>query len=227
MAQANLPIFFWRDALLTAAYILNKVPSKSVTSTPYELWTGRKPDLSNLIPWGSAAYIYDSTKDGSITEIESRNVKVLENDFPKKGEIKGNESLIELSNSDNELLPNESSKAQVDELLFDSNWRNPDNNDSFDQSGINSNGNNHDHNGSCDPSGSDPDHFDSSDPQLRKSNRKVEEEMDSMKSNQVWELVELPKARKAIGNKWVLKIKRKPDGTIERYKARLVAKCYT
>ena len=37
MAQANLPISYWGDALLTAAYILNLVPSKSVSSTPYEL----------------------------------------------------------------------------------------------------------------------------------------------------------------------------------------------
>ena len=36
MAQANLPIFFLGDALLTAIYILNCVSSKSVLSTPYE-----------------------------------------------------------------------------------------------------------------------------------------------------------------------------------------------
>ena len=40
MAHANLPISFWGDALLTAAYILNRVPSKSVSATPYELWSG-------------------------------------------------------------------------------------------------------------------------------------------------------------------------------------------
>ena len=50
MAQANLPISFWGDALMAAAYILNRVPSKSVPSTPYELWSGKKPDLSNLCP---------------------------------------------------------------------------------------------------------------------------------------------------------------------------------
>ncbi|KAL0298224.1 UNVERIFIED_CONTAM: Copia protein [Sesamum calycinum] len=43
MAQANLPISFWGDAILTAAYILNRVPSKSIPSTPYELWHGRSP----------------------------------------------------------------------------------------------------------------------------------------------------------------------------------------
>ncbi|XP_071704835.1 uncharacterized protein [Rutidosis leptorrhynchoides] len=54
----------------------------------------------------------------------------------------------------------------------------------------------------------------------------MEEEMESMRSNNVWELVDLPKGRKAIGSKWILKIKHKADGSIERYKARLVAKGY-
>ena len=44
-------------------------------------------------------------------------------------------------------------------------------------------------------------------------------EMKFMRTNQVWDLVDLSSGRKAIGNKWVLKIKRKADGSIERYKA--------
>ena len=37
----------------------------------------------------------------------------------------------------------------------------------------------------------------------------------------------LPHGRKAIGNKWVLKVKRKADGSIDKYKACLVAKGFT
>ena len=55
----------------------------------------------------------------------------------------------------------------------------------------------------------------------------LEEEIESMKVNQVWSLVDLPLGQKAIGNKWILKIKCKADGSIDRYKARLVAKGYT
>ena len=55
----------------------------------------------------------------------------------------------------------------------------------------------------------------------------MEEEMESMNANQVWDLVDLSSRRRSIGNKWILKIKRKTDGSIERYKARLVAKGYT
>jgi transposase InsO family protein len=59
MVQANPPITFWGDALLTVVYILNRVPSKSVSSTPYELWNNRKPNLSNLRPWGCVAFVHD------------------------------------------------------------------------------------------------------------------------------------------------------------------------
>ena len=54
----------------------------------------------------------------------------------------------------------------------------------------------------------------------------MKEELALMKSNDVWDLVDLPKGRKTIENKWVLKIKCNADGSIERYKARLVAKGY-
>ncbi|GJZ16433.1 putative RNA-directed DNA polymerase [Tanacetum coccineum] len=49
-------------------------------------------------------------------------------------------------------------------------------------------------------------------------------EMDALYRNNTWEIVDLPVGRKAIGSKWVWKIKYKSDGEIERYKARLVAK---
>lgn len=55
----------------------------------------------------------------------------------------------------------------------------------------------------------------------------MKDEMDSMASNQVWDLVELPDGIKTIGCKWVFKTKRDSLGNIERYKARLVAKGFT
>ena len=55
----------------------------------------------------------------------------------------------------------------------------------------------------------------------------MKDELDSTKSNEVWDLVELPKGAKAIGCKWVYKTKRDSLGNIERYKVRLVAKGFT
>lgn len=42
--------------------------------------------------------------------------------------------------------------------------------------------------------------------------------------NGTWELIDLPQGAKAIGLKWVFKLKRNADGSINKYKARLVAK---
>ena len=55
----------------------------------------------------------------------------------------------------------------------------------------------------------------------------MNEEIESMKLNQVWDLADLSPKRRTIGNKWILHIKRKANETIGRYKACLVAKGYT
>jgi len=55
----------------------------------------------------------------------------------------------------------------------------------------------------------------------------AEEEINSLYENGTWELVLLPEGRKAVGSKWMFKIKRHADGSIERYKARVVAKRYS
>ncbi|KAJ9547196.1 hypothetical protein OSB04_019739 [Centaurea solstitialis] len=62
---------------------------------------------------------------------------------------------------------------------------------------------------------------------LRRSTRERRNEMKSMKDNDVWDLVELPKDAKPIGYKWIFKTKKDSNGNIERYKARLVAKGFT
>uniref|UniRef100_A0A1X7VA87 Reverse transcriptase Ty1/copia-type domain-containing protein n=1 Tax=Amphimedon queenslandica TaxID=400682 RepID=A0A1X7VA87_AMPQE len=55
----------------------------------------------------------------------------------------------------------------------------------------------------------------------------MKKEMDSIYSNDIWDLVSLPEGRKVIGNKWVFTKKLRADGTIERFEARLVAKGFS
>ena len=55
----------------------------------------------------------------------------------------------------------------------------------------------------------------------------MNEEIKSMKDNNVWDLIPLPKGAKPIDCKWILKIQRDSMGNVKRYKARLVAKGFT
>src|SRR3954464_8977198 len=57
MSLTDLPLSFWGYALETTAFTLNRAPSKSVETTPYELWFGKKPKLSFLKVWGCDAYV--------------------------------------------------------------------------------------------------------------------------------------------------------------------------
>ena len=55
----------------------------------------------------------------------------------------------------------------------------------------------------------------------------MNEEIKSMKDNDIWDLVTLPESVEPIGCKWIFKTKRNSKGDVERYKAHLVAKGYT
>jgi len=50
------------------------------------------------------------------------------------------------------------------------------------------------------------------------------EEMNAIHKNQMWELVPRPKGVTLVGCMWIFNLKYKADGTLERYKPRLVAK---
>ncbi|GMI86492.1 hypothetical protein HRI_002318500 [Hibiscus trionum] len=55
IAHSTLPESLWGEALKTAAYILNRVPTKGAEKTPYELWMGQKPSLKHFHIWGCPA----------------------------------------------------------------------------------------------------------------------------------------------------------------------------
>ena len=55
ISYSTLLISLWMEALKTTIHILNRVPSKSVPKTSYELWTGKEPSLNYLCVWGCSA----------------------------------------------------------------------------------------------------------------------------------------------------------------------------
>ena len=81
MSFTDLPIFFQGYALETAAHILNKVSFKLVSSTPYELWNGKRPSLKYLKIWDCYAYV----KNNFGHKLSARADKCRFVGYPKEG----------------------------------------------------------------------------------------------------------------------------------------------
>jgi len=54
-----------------------------------------------------------------------------------------------------------------------------------------------------------------------------ESRLQALQDTKTWDIVPLPQGKKPIACRWVYKVKYKADGTIERFKARLVVKGYS
>ena len=80
MSLTDLPLSFWGYALETATFTLNRAPSKSVETTPYELWFGKKPKLSFLKVWGCDAYV----KKLQPEKLEPKSEKCVFIGYPKE-----------------------------------------------------------------------------------------------------------------------------------------------
>ena len=82
LSNCSLPLSLWIYALRTATYVLNRVPSKAVPKTPYELWTGRKPSLRHLRVWGCPAEVrlYNPQEK----KLDSRTVSGFFIGYPEK-----------------------------------------------------------------------------------------------------------------------------------------------
>ena len=82
LSYSSLPLSSWMYALKTALYLLNRVPSKAVLTTPFELWTGRKPSLRHLHVWGcpSELKIYNPQEK----KLDSRTTSGFFIGYPEK-----------------------------------------------------------------------------------------------------------------------------------------------
>ena len=70
MSQSDLPLLFWGYTLQTAAFTLNRVPSKSIDKTPYEIWTGKTPSLSFL----KFRVVKHLSNDSSLTSLHPNRI---------------------------------------------------------------------------------------------------------------------------------------------------------
>src|SRR3954467_4788268 len=250
LISSGLPQNMWGEAIISSNYLLNKVPRKKDDKTPYELWKGRTPSYKHLRVWGCLAKVAVPTPkkvkigpktvdcifigyaqnsnayrflvyDSKIPDIhrntimESRNASFFEDVFPSKSNVEASSSkrtfeTIENSH-DRESLgetdvkdePRKSKRVRTEKSFG------PD----FLTYMLEA----------------EPQTFKEavSSPEGPLWKEAINSEIDSILQNHTWELVDLPPGCRPLGYKWIFKRKRKADGSIEKYKARLVIKDYS
>ncbi|KAL0348559.1 UNVERIFIED_CONTAM: Retrovirus-related Pol polyprotein from transposon TNT 1-94 [Sesamum angustifolium] len=254
LLSSGMPENMWGEAVLSACYILNRVPHKKLDKTPYELWKGYTPNLNFLKVWGclakvaypehrktnigtktfdcafigyaqnSAAYRFMSLHDNSICE--SRDAEFFELIFPLNKELDNQiASLNKFDSSSNSSMENvveiRRSKRQKTERSFG-----PD----FLTSFLTEDPNRIDEQFvSAFLVDEDPKTYVEAITSIDSSFWKeaIKNELDSIMTNHTWDLEDLPVGSKPIKCKWIFKKKIKPDGSIDKFKARLVVVGYT
>jgi hypothetical protein len=74
LSLSDLSISFWDYVLETATFILNRALPKSVETTPFELWHGKKPKLSFLRVWCCEVYVKKLQPDKLETKSENASL---------------------------------------------------------------------------------------------------------------------------------------------------------
>ncbi|KAJ9547407.1 hypothetical protein OSB04_019950 [Centaurea solstitialis] len=256
MCHSSLPVSFWGHALETAAHILNRAPTKSVEKTPYELWKGKKPNISFLKIWGCEVYVKRPTSE----KLKPKSDKCFFVGYPKttvgyyfynpeenKVFVARNGKFLE-----EKFLSLENTRKDVDLQIVDEENTAPVVEPEIQHNNVEPQSESIEEVQTQDLRRSsrvrqEPDRYlgflvsrDSGDlneptsygeavsgSESEQWQEAMKAEMQSMYDNLVWELTDLPQHCKAVGRKWVFKKKTDMDGNVHTFKARLVAKGFT
>ncbi|GKC06055.1 retrotransposon protein, putative, ty1-copia subclass [Tanacetum coccineum] len=208
-------------ALETDARILHMVPTTKFEKTPYEVWHRQALKLSYLKVWGCEALVKRDTLTKP-DKLEPRSIKCIFVGYPK--ETMGysfyyppeNKVLVAQNAEflENSLITQKASGSLEDLEIFQEEDTHPSINTSL----------NHEEGDLGEPANYKAALLD---PESDKWLNAMNVEMQSMKDNEVWDLVDLPPNGKTIGSKWLFKKKTDMDRVVYTFKARLVAKGFT
>ncbi len=241
----NMRKDFWAEALSTAAYIRNRSPTSAIPDmTPYEALNGKKPDVSHLKPFACPCYAHipkderkklyskarkclflgygDCVKGYRVFDeqqgkvILSRDVRFDENESRVTDDISHEDEPSDDDEPVETVSANEQSEKE-DPIPVRRSQRERKSPDRYGEWVTVAQ--------DCESPRSYSEAM--LHPTKSRWQSAMEDEMKSLKSNDVWDLVPLPDGRKAVGSKWVYKVKVSADGTVERYKARLVAQGFS
>lgn len=81
LTASGLPLTLWDEMAKTVAYIRNRIPLKRLNyCTPYEAFTGNKPDIGHLRILGSIAYVLIDKQHRNKLENKSRRMVLVANE---------------------------------------------------------------------------------------------------------------------------------------------------
>ncbi|GJV67623.1 putative RNA-directed DNA polymerase [Tanacetum coccineum] len=202
----------WGEAILSANFLLNKIPHKEKEETPYELWMGRKPSYKYLRVWGYLAKVEipapKAQKIGpnTVDSVFIGRMKAHLDEMMWLSKKRDNEMMMsfmmrDIINLRKKMLNLEEAKRARIKKSFLPNFV------SF-------------------MIESEPNTYreavtSSEGPQSKEA---IRSEIDSSLQNYTWEVMDLPPGCKPLGYKRIFKKKKKVDGTIDKYKARLAIK---
>nr|GFA80286.1 hypothetical protein [Tanacetum cinerariifolium] len=214
MSQTTLSKSFWDYVLETAARILNMVPTKKFEKTPYKETIGYSfyylPENKVLVA-RNAKFLENSL----ITHEASKSLEDLE-----IGQEENTQPFIDASlNHDEDDLEIDEPQSHIIPIRRSTRTRRP-----IDRMCLYIDAEEHELGDLSEPANYKAALLDH---ELDKWLNAMNVEMQSMKDNKVWVLVELPPNGKTVGSKWLFKKKTNIDGVVHTYKARLVAKGYT
>ena len=87
IAHVALSDIFWAEAVSTAAYVRNRLPTTALkeNETPYERWYGRKPDVGHLRVFGCMAYGHVPDRERRKLDKKSRKMHFVGYSITSKG----------------------------------------------------------------------------------------------------------------------------------------------
>jgi hypothetical protein len=76
MKAKKMPVEFWGEAVTTAMFILNRVPTKALKGkTPFEAWHGHKPNVSFLRTFGYVGHVKNTKPH--LSKLEDRSMPMV------------------------------------------------------------------------------------------------------------------------------------------------------
>ena len=101
MIEKDITQIFWREAVSTAIYTLNRVQlKKDSKKTPYEIWYGKTPNVSYFKIFGSQCYVLKDDRNGKIDAKSDEGIFLVYSTKSKafKFLIKASNKIVESEN---------------------------------------------------------------------------------------------------------------------------------